>query len=474
VDTCEHGKRVLGHEAAEAAGPAARKPKGDASQPWMKFHAWAEEELPEPTQPATFAAQPAASGPETSSSSNRRVFKGLQVAPVAASDAEYGVCTAFPAVNALCHARGAGDYCQLESWEVCQTAEPLQSQRILPISEQMCRGMERKVGPATKSRLMAKYFSDRTSSGGAISFLDHQSLQSVQADCDADQGRDAKILALSQHDRTSNIEAAHARRIAQKRRTAHQEVGSNGSSRDASSRSIRRKLDFDIDQNSVPEAARATCQSQDAATETCTQSDRSDTPADELSYPPSFRIGTPAPTSLPIPPCRDVVAAVTSIVNEIDRRAAAPKLYILTDFFEDVSVQPQPTSVEAADCAGTVALDSHSEVDCHTDQARTQVNAAVDAAPDSARRWVQALRVYHNTDLWAPTGFDNDSNFERNEVWVSMERVLLPIGQGTILRRRTIDFSTASPPCNNYVCHSMIKPHSRCATSCFTLIVMMD
>lgn len=452
-DICEHGKRVLGRAAAQKAGPAARKPKGDASQPWMKFHKWAEEELPGPTQPTD---QPASSDSETSNGSNRRVFKGLQLAPATASDAEHGVCTAFPAVNALCHARGAGDYCQLESWEVCPTAESLQSHRVSPISEQVCLGMQRRVGPATKSRLMAKYFNDQTSGCGATSAADQEYLQ---ADCDA-AGRVAKVLALSQHERTSKIEAAHARRIAQKRHTDFfREVGGPDASCDATNQSIRRKLNFDIDQTSAPAPAVATCQNQETSTETTAQS-AIDTPA--VSCPAPFCIGTPAATTLPIPPCRDVTAAVTSIVNEIERRAAAPKLYILTDFFEDISVQPQPISVRAAGCAGTVAVERRSEVDCHTDQTGTHAASSdVDAAPDSVRRWVQALRVYHNSDLWAPTGFDNDSNFERNEVWVSMERVLLPIDRGTILRRRTIDFSTASPPCHNYVCHSMIKPHSR-------------
>ena len=73
-----------------------------------------------------------------------------------------------------------------------------------------------------------------------------------------------------------------------------------------------------------------------------------------------------------------------------------------------------------------------------------------------------------------------------------MESVRLPLDGGTMLRRRTIDFSTSrcgfffrfcgvdedsfaflsiylgrilcSPPCHNYACHSMIKPHSRGST----------
>ena len=42
------------------------------------------------------------------------------------------------------------------------------------------------VGSATKSRLMAKYFSDPTSSGGARSFVNHQSLQSAKTTEDPD------------------------------------------------------------------------------------------------------------------------------------------------------------------------------------------------------------------------------------------------------------------------------------------------
>ena len=148
---------------------------------------------------------------------------------------------------------------------------------------------------------------------------------------------------------------------------------------------------------------------------------------------------------------------LAGILSEIERRADAPKLYILTDFFEE----------DTAEEGGDDASESHSQGQAPAVVPEAQQAAAPPLSSskgDGVRRWVQALRVYHNTDLWAPAGFDNDSNFERNEVWVSMECVLLPIDNGTRLRRRTIDFSTASPPCHNYVCHSMIKPHSRGST----------
>eukprot|EP01044_Picomonas_judraskeda_P002663 COSAG03_NODE_198_length_10790_cov_17.850996_1_plen_698_part_00 len=445
ADSCEHGIRILGPEAAQAAASAARKPKGDASQPWLQFHKWAEEELPDKSPPgsATARDQPVGLG-NTSMVSYRRLFKGLQLTPVAAGDAEHGVCAVFPAVNALCHARGAGDYCQLESWEIRLTAESLESHSILPESEQICLGRQRRVGPATRFRLLAKYFGDR-SSECATSSADTGPVETsdpvcVRAGCDTD-GRAGKILALSQHDRTSTVEAAHAARIARKRRAvAHQGVGSKRPSVDTASRSIRRTLDFELDQIVATPVSTA-------ATDTA----------------------DPTSTSLPIRLCQDIVAVMDGILDEIERRWYAPKLYILTDFFEDVSVPAQKASVATADYAGTAVSGSSSVPECHCNQDTTHAaSGTVGAAPASgvahptiARRWIQALRVYHNTDLWAPAGFDNDSNFERNEVWVSMERVLLPIDQDTVLRRRTIDFSTASPPCNNYVCHSMIKPHSR-------------
>ena len=444
--------RILGPEAAQAAASAARKPKGDASQPWLKFHEWAEEELPDTSHPGSASAadqpislgwqriSPSALVGDASIASYRRLFKGLHLTPVAAADAEHGVCVVFPAVNALCHARGAGDYCQLESWEIRLTAESLQSHSILPPAEQICLGMQRTVGAATKSRLLAKYFGDKsshcTTSSADAGPVDTTSPACVRSSRDTD-GRVAKILALSCHDRTSTVEAAHAARIARKRRgVAHQDFGSKRPSLDTASRSIRRTLDFELDQ--IVETAASTAAASTSA---------------------------PTTTSLPIPSSQDIVAVVDGIVNEIERRWDAPKLYILTDFFEDVCIPAQTACVAEAGCAGAAVSGSSPVGECHNNQDTMHAatgSVLVAAEPASgARRWIQALRVYHNTDLWAPAGFDNDSNFERNEVWVSMERVLLPIDQNTVLRRRTIDFSTASPPCNNYVCHSMIKPHSR-------------
>lgn len=472
ADTCEHGVRVLGRKTADINGPAARKPTGDAAQPWMKFHAWGEEELPDAVQPAsaTSVDQPATSGEDGSSCSNRRVFKGCKLTPVSTADSVHDEYTAFPAVNALCHARGAGDYCQLESWEVIPTAESVNSHSILPVSEQTCLGMQRSVGPETKSRLTAKYFGNqKLSSGTSLSTGPNLELTSVAGSLQAGsnaENRTAKILALSQHDRTLTTEAIHASRIAQKRRAAAAlSISSSNSRFDGSSRSVRRRLDFETDLVEAPAGSETACEDQKAVSEITAQSESSDVPADELSCVPlpyTQCTGASTAASLPTPVVAEVVAG---IVDEIERRANAPKLYILTDFFEDVSTT-QPTPGASAE---TVVP---SNVDCHVDKseahvARTAIDTETDAAAigtQTVRRWVQALRVYHNTDLWAPPGFDNDSNFERNEVWVSMERVLLPIDQGTTLRRRTIDFSTASPPCHNYVCHSMIKPHSRCAS----------
>lgn len=455
---------------ARAAGLAARKPTGDASQPWMKFHNWDEEENTSPTQPVsiTSTAQPAAADDdaEASGTSNRRVFKGVQLKPAAAGNPKHGHCTALPAVNALCHARGAGDYCQLESWEVRQTSESLKGHSILTLSEQVCLGTQRSVCPSMKSRLTAKYFSKRDCSNTTSDHeYPHPTTHDYPIKRDVD-SRDAKILALSQHDRTSTVEAAHAACIARKRRfTAAafiQESDGNCSRTEPSyntGRSIRRRLNFNADHKEAepesmapPGASGVGYGGVQAASETNGAMSPSSDKSGPEGFPELSSLSSNCSTPTSSLPCQHVAAVVAGVVNEIVRRADAPKLYILTDFFEDIYRSLGP-SCETA------------ENNCHTNQTQASRTGADSEtphiSPKTAGRWIQALRVYHNTDLWAPTGFDNDSNFERNEVWVSMERVLLPIDQGTMFRRRTIDFSTASPPCHNYVCHSMIKPHSR-------------
>lgn len=485
ADTCEHGKRVLGSEAAQAAGSAARKPKGEASQPWMKFHKWGEEEAISPTQAASGAStdQPTTAAGETQSVS-RRVYKGLQLLPVVADDVKSEACTALPAVNALCHARGAGDYCQIESWEVRPTMESLQGHSTVPISEQMCIGMQRLVGPETKSRLMAKYFEAQGPSGNRKPLAGTESpnpIADASAQAEHDRGgRFVKVLELSQHDRTSRVEAAHAARIVRKRRAAgFQEFNDNRSVVAPCRRPVRRRLNFDTERtSSAATVAACSCDYRDQAAEAESAAEVGDlnNVAGVSSFLASGRhvlhTSIRSPSSMPTLPCHDVATVLRGIVAEIERRADAPKLYILTDFFEEVSMPPQSrreverierttTIVSATTCVGDGRT---SRAETHGLKTATATACSMEMkSPNKVRRWIQALRVYHNTDLWAPAGFDNDSNFERNEVWVSLERVLLPVDGNTVLRRRTIDFSTASPPCHNYVCHSMIKPHSRCA-----------
>ena len=406
ADKCKHGRRTL---AAASSKPKATGPDAATAstakvdpQPWMSFEQWGQQVqdaqpvdrmMPDPPTDASAAAA-AAPAQAATKDDGRREFKGVVLKVLnkettgGDSNADADSWTAFPAVNTLCNAKGAGDYCQLESWEVRRKED---DGAHLHEHTGTRSQIVRQVDKSARRRLLAKYFETSDPDAVQQEELEQQKLEKAEQQ-KRQQERREKVLALSTHAATHTVEAAHAARIAQKRsrtdeaQAATQQEAGDGAT--ATRPPVRRKLDM------VPPAAATSSASVGRST------------ADAKAAGP---IDT------------EVRGALRGVCDEIERRGAAPNIFILTEFFQT--------------CEG----------------GKTQ-------------RWAGALKVYHNSDLYAPPGFDCDSNFERNEVWVSMEDVVLPL-DGTELRRRTIDFSASSPPSQvNYVCHSMIKTDTRGST----------
>ena len=144
-----------------------------------------------------------------------------------------------------------------------------------------------------------------------------------------------KLVALSRHEGTATIEAAHAGRIAQKRRTAVEAVAT---AMDANRPPIRRKLNI---------ASAAAVSSEPVELEVAPLVDPVN-PAAAGAAGAAAGAGAgagaePTATVGKEDPPVAVRDALDGILHEIQRRSDAPKLYIITAFYEEASLaEPRP------------------------------------------------------------------------------------------------------------------------------------